>query len=413
MKTYIMFCFVESVGGGQNYVNTKVRWLKEHGWNVVVFGTRSSLKYKDIPWFYLKEYRNYQKLQFNKAPEFWSDSTIEKTLKWMEDCIGETDQEVIIESHTDFFAEWGERLAQRIGAKHICFLLDEQLWKYHAKEFLYYKFLRNEIAGIHTSSMKKLFDGYKQVEESDRYVLKATHDGGVADISCDKIDRLTKSDWNIAYIGRNKQYVPNIIQGIKEFCKENHQKTIQFIILGEVNTELLKDKPTNLVVTNLGFITPIPKSFFKYVDVVIAGAGCATISARENVLTIVADAKTCHSAGVLGYTVNSTIFSENEPQGFYEALQDVLIHKICEKLPYQPRSEIDVEGDFLEHFAFINKSDSSKEYFDFTLHKQQKYTFVDRSKFYILMLLQTYCSKGLSLAVATKSKLKTLKSINR
>lgn len=39
-KAYILFCWSQSFGGGQNYVNSKVKYLEENGWHVVVFSIR-------------------------------------------------------------------------------------------------------------------------------------------------------------------------------------------------------------------------------------------------------------------------------------------------------------------------------------------------------------------------------------
>lgn len=410
MKKYVMFCFSDEVGGGQNYVDTKVRWLKENGWEVIVFGAVTAIsKNKSILWNNLKEFESYRRIDFNTFPEFWSADRVEKTLSWMEDCVGSNYDDVIIESHTDFFADWGERLAKRIGAKHICYLLDERLWLYQAKEFLYYKYLRNEVAGIDSTSMKKLFYGYKDVPESERWVLKASHSGGVADIANEDIKRLNRMDYNIAYIGRNKQYVLNVIEGVKKFAEKHIEKTVHFIVLGEIGSNNQFGLPSNVYVTYLGFLTPIPRSFFLHVDVVIAGAGCATISARENVPTIVADAKTCLASGVLGYTVQNTVFSDNKPEKFEDMLEDVLMYKTYKQYEYIPREKIDLNASFEKHFDFIRSSCTKKEYFDFQAHPQVVFSCKQRAKFYISLVLKKYVPCIIPIILQAKNRVKQFK----
>ncbi len=258
---------------------------------------------------------DYRCAELQYAPEFWSQKVSAKTLKWMQEIIGTDSEKIVIESHTDFWAEWGELLVERLGAKHICFLLDERLELYGAKEFLYYKYLRSEVAGIHKSSVPRLFRNYKKLKEKEGPVLAASPYIILSEVSNEKIDSLTRMDWNIAYIGRNKQYASNIVNGIIKFASAHGEKEIQFLILGDIG-DIMEGYPDNLHIKRLGFITPIPRSFFSYVDVVIAGAGCANIARMAGALTIVADAGTCLSNGLLGYTTDDTLFGGGLQESF-------------------------------------------------------------------------------------------------
>lgn len=366
---YVMFCFSHTVGGGQSYVNTKVRWLKNNGWKVIVFSTVESLLQGKSPWDALTEYEEYSCLMLNTPPEFCGEYLTKQTLNWMQSVIGEH-KKVVIESHTDFFAEWGELLAARIRAKHICFLLDEQLDKYPNKEFLYYKYLRNEVAGIHKTSMKRLFDGYKEVEESTRYVLRAAHENNVRDILVESVNNLVNEKYNIAYIGRYKQYCNNIKQGITKFAYKHPDDSIQLVILGDIGDTQLFSNVENIKVTQLGFMNPIPMSFFNHIDVVIAGAGCARIAAEQGVYTIVADAHTCMASGVLGYTTEETLFSKTSSLYYEDILDDILITHQYDNRQCSITKATDINEAFEEHFAFIEKSNKSVDYFDFDSNPQ-------------------------------------------
>ena len=94
-------------------------------------------------------------------------------------------------------------------------------------------------------------------------------------------------------------------------------------VLGEIlDLRILEDKK-NVICTKLGFKFPIPKSFFRKLDVAIAGAGSATLCCREHVPTIVADAGTTNAAGILGYTVSSSIFNPESDRTYFHGMYDV------------------------------------------------------------------------------------------
>lgn len=384
MNVYVMFCFIETVGGGQNYVDSKVKYLEQNNWKVIVFSPKTE-RSEHSPWPNLGKFWDNRCRELGFSPEFWSKKVVGKTIGWMVDIIGKDNGRIIIESHTDYFAEWGEILAEKLNAKHICFLLDERLELYGAKEFLFFKYLRGELAGIHKSSISRLFRDYKEINAIDFPVLSAAHYNTLQDLKNDRIDNLTKRDWNIAYIGRKKQYVANVVAGVMKFAMQHSEKQILFLIMGDIG-DIGAIIPDNVSIENLGFMTPIPQSFFQHVDVVIAGAGCASISQSAGALTIVADASTCMSGGLLGYTTMDTLFNSGTAESFDVALENALVKKIWRDMPYNPRSvrsESEIDQLYFDHFRFIEQSDQTKVYFDFNKRRQRNYTSMDYIKYYM------------------------------
>ena len=368
-KAYILFCWSQSFGGGQNYVNSKVKYLEENVWHVVVFSIR---EFKDnrIVWNNLKKYSENIKSELGYLPEFFGEKRADKIVDWMISRIPKGIKNIIIESCTDVTAEWGERLAQKLNAKHWCFLLDERLEEYDSKEFLYYKFKRGEVAGIHNDAMKKLFC-YENVEDFNKYVLVAANGGSVQDISSNVFDEIPKADWNIAYLGRDKAYVRNIVNGVYTFAKNHSQSNINFIIMGNINSANNIEVPENINLINIGFLNPIPRKFFNIVDVVIAGAGCATLSAREKCMTIVADARTFLSDGVLGITASNSLFAMGKGENYEDTLEKVLVKHLYYRENINVKPIEDVGIFFEKHFEFIDNSSNKKQYFDFKKNKQQ------------------------------------------
>ena len=389
-KLYIMFCGIQSIGGGQAYVNKKVEYLKNNGWTVEVFGMNEGKNYGHSPWPQLREYEKNISLAFRRPPEFWSQRYVDKTIGWMKKIVGTGHEIIIIESHTDVWADWGERLAKEINAKHICFLLDERLGLYGAKELLDFKHKRKEVAGIHKTSLVGLFDNYKIVPEEERYVLAAC--GAldcVQDIAYPKISTLQRYDWNIAYIGRNKQYISEVVENIIKFAKMHQNKTIQFFVVGAIEGEKNIYECKNIVLTKLGYLTPIPRSIFDFFDVVIAGAGCASLAYSTDTKTISIDANTGKVLGILGYTTVSILMKDGdvEEKTVFESLEDIFVRKICDSMEYKPKIKEDEKKLFEEHFVFIERSNKDEEYFDlekkpqFSFPKIKRLTFLFRHHF--------------------------------
>ena len=383
-KLYIMFCYIEDVGGGQIYVNSKVPWLEAAGWDVIVFSPLTERSDSIVPWTNLAKFAANKVEGLNKSPEFWRKKKMKAVLEQLQSkCSGEY-SEIIIESHTDYFAEWGELLAEKLNAKNICYLLDEQLELYGAKEFLYFKYRRNEVAGITDSSVERLFTGYAPLIKENNHKLSASHSSQAEEYYWDAIEKIQRCDWNIGYVGRSKQYVDNITKNIAIFADRYPDKTINVVILGEIlDLRILEDKK-NVICTKLGFKFPIPKSFFRKLDVAIAGAGSATLCCREHVPTIVADAGTTNAAGILGYTVSSSIFNPESDRTYCEWLEDILVDKKLEKMKQiYEMPKIDVNKVYQEHMEFIYNSEQKHEYFDFIAHPQKNYTFEDKIKYFL------------------------------
>lgn len=367
-KVYILFCWSQTFGGGQNYVNSKIQYLERNNWNVVVFTVR---EFSDdrIVWNNIKKYKNNINYNIGYSPYILTKNKRTKVLQWMKERIDLSAEKIIIESCTDITAQWGELLAKEVNGKNFCFLLDERLEEYEAIPFLYFKFSRGEVAGIHSSSIPRLFKAYN-VTDGEKYVLVAANNGSVADVENEKVRHIPHDDWNIAYLGRDKGYVKNIVNGVYNFSRNHIDHHINFIIMGDITSANNLQKPKNLTHINIGFLNPIPKSFFQKVDVIIAGAGCAKLSAREGCLTIVADAKTFMSNGILGISTKNSLFSD-VGESYEETLEKVLVKKIYHSDDINIEPMQDSNMCYADHFKYINKSSEKVEYYNFDDNPQK------------------------------------------
>lgn len=402
MKKYIMITAdIHPIGGMQLYSNGKAKYLENNGWSVYLlyFGTTTS----DCLISNLNKYTNgaVTALAFrpSQLPTFIVDRTIIRILK----IINYTqDDEILIESQADISALWGELIAKKLKAKHICFNCNEQFrgnGKYYEEniDFFAFKYLRGELLGLHNDTNRKVFDGYMDVPCSTDYLFDAFEPDPIQDIKNKQVDNIKRYDFNIAYLGRIiKGYVPNIINGVAEFANNNKDKTIQFIVIGDATARVdeIKNvfgKCKNVVVTYMGDLVPIPRSIYKKIDVMIAGAVCAEISARELVPTIVADCENYLSNGILGYTVNNSMYFDPKigQTSFYNTLNDVLIEKSYLNYPYSFPEAISSDEIFKSHFCFFENSSPKKDYFDVLAAEVPKLGAID---FYKLKLKYTLLS---------------------
>lgn len=377
------FVFVTSdihyIGGVQNYVKSKIKYLLADGWKIYALHWTTEKEFMSD--CFIRELEPYTDdvICFLCYPEgIFDDKLYKITLFEMLTAIeydADEECEYVIESHADLQAIWGEILARAIKAKHICFTCNEGFRGSDKRyedfiDFFDFKYGRGELAGISENSMKMLFEGYKDIDASDRYVLKAATEEPVQDIHSESVNRMERLDWNIAYIGRcEKEYVPLIIEDIFHFAVKYPERKIQFIIVGilhEREKKLLEklNLVKNLKVTYFGFLSPIPRDLFKKLDASIAGAGCAMISSMEGVPTILADAKTYKAAGILGYTVQNTLYGERE-YSYAELLENVLVTKDYLQFDEVKCDFYDAKRAYDDFFVFIERSSKKKEYYKF------------------------------------------------
>jgi len=338
-KLYIFFTVdIRLVGGIQMYLGAKGRFLESKGWDVVAFfdgyeGGKS-------PITYLNKFLKYETYGLRGGPYDYPENISTRLLNQMVEKLGNiSGKEIVVESHDHNGAMWGELLAQKISAKHICLICNENFEGKGKRyrdflDFYNFKHLRYELAGIVPESLPRLFEGYKDVPDNEAYYFIAYPGTIVDDVLDDRVNKIATLEWNIAYIGRpDKGYVTNIIDGVADLAIKYRDKKICFIIVGDSKPienylKLKFGKIKNVTIKQMGYMIPIPRSIFEKIDVVVAGSGCAAAAVYEGVTTIVADAGNYLSNGVYKYDTFSLLFHEpNLTQtDFFTPLEKVLVN---------------------------------------------------------------------------------------
>ncbi len=285
-------------------------------------------------------------------------------------------EEILIGSYNNNMSVWAEYFAKKMNGRMICFDVSE-VFRGHGLcyeeyiDFFKFKYYRGELFSL---DINRLFEGYLHVDNALDYKIYATEGNPIQEVSNSVVDRIYKSEFNIAYIGRaHKKYVPAVIRAVREFALRHTDKSIQFIMVGdaEVRIKAISEKLMvlpNVKVLLLGDMVPIPKILFDKVDVVLAGSGAANYSSREKVPVIVIDAENCMANGVLGYTCGSDELlyhrADNLQYKIEDLIDDVLITKSFLNsriaLIGTPNSDERISA-MIEKF---NTSSSEKEYYD-------------------------------------------------
>ena len=373
MKYVIFTGNIGDMGGAQMYVCNKAKYMKKKGWDVSVFSVASSEIHLDE----LKKYTGLIIPEMLYLPNCYKKKERESITERLVDLIGEDlDSECIIESNTANLSLWAELLAERINARHFCFLLDEEFSiDKSLLDFFKYKDRRNELAFIREKSYRLLF-GEDSVENVS--LLKATCNNVTEDISELRFDSIweTQYDWAICSIGRlDKGYIPNVITGLKEFAMNNPDKMMAYIFIGDQskdhspNMHDVIDKELNTLlnvcVYDMGYTYPIPNNIFPHIDVGIASSGSCTVFWKNNVTTISIDAKDYEPIGVLGYTTSRTIYRQDEKSlPLSDLLEKILNQDYLKNMKYSECKAKSYDETFEAHMFFIDNMNSCKQYFD-------------------------------------------------
>ncbi len=370
MKYVFLTFAINGLTGGPSYINNKLKWLKDQGWEVIVFDHYGGLKVKSkIVLENLKVYQNNRIFELFFPPKYYSKKHRDNILNRLIKAIGESD-DYVIETNSSRMALWGEMLAQKLHAKHLILQIGEHLEIRSRNEFDYlnFKLCRNELFTINSRVLIKMFSKYKTIddEEAKKHLFSAKMGVKPEDIPFPEIHELPDADFKILSFGRYKPYFENMIEGVAQFAKCHTNKKINFLIMGctQLPTHLLNilQNYSNIFCKFIPAMRPVPKAIFSYSDVCIATAGCANISYLQGLKTISMNVDTCSPLGVMGYTTIDSVFSSSQnrcTKTVSEFLNEILIEKLYDGEPLLIKHPSN-KG-FQYQMTFIN---NDREYWD-------------------------------------------------
>lgn len=351
--------------GGPSYVRNKTIWLEQKGWTVVAFDSTGQAN-APIMYSELMRFNDNRIKELYYHPSWFTsrrrNGVINKIISIIFKNIKDTTfNDIVIESNTIALSQWGELLSNKLKIKHLIYLLGENVIIKDRNEFLFlnHKYKNNEIFSISPVAFRSLWQNFMKIDDPTRYYWNAMSQTIPIDIDFD-FENLSNADYTIAHFGRYKKYVPNMINEIIIFAKNNCKNYINLIMFGMTSLpDGLKSALEKCESIRLYFfdsVYPIPKKLFKISDVVIAAAGCALISANEGVKTISYDVQTNFPIGIMRYTTVQHSFNDQVSHKFIKPLhillQDVLIKR---SFDYPPILDLpDYDKGYEYHMSFVN-----------------------------------------------------------
>ena len=345
MKKFVLLTFNYSgMGGAELYARDKLEYMQRKGYESYIFAPKGYSENTEILIEDLKQFNNGITELLDYYPQQCSPKDIKKTVLFVLEAINYSDSdEVLIESNSFITSCWGELIAQYIQGKNYCFILHENFYG-DCLEFFEFKLNRKELAGTYDDSLVKMFTGYKNLADDQRYYLLATNSQTVKDIQYNDMPDISKYDWIIGGISRlEKPYVEEMLKEISIFASNHKDKRILLILIGSDENPIVRNRikqimenSSNVTVFVTGILSPIPRCIFEKADVFVSSATSAQFPACEGVPTITIDGNDYKGIGILGYTTSEDLYHSGEDDVFdvNELLEKVLIERVCDKLPF-------------------------------------------------------------------------------
>lgn len=369
-KVYVMLIGrISGMGGGQMYVNNKLSFVSELGWDSKVF-------YAIPGEIVIPELRKHEENiceQMVVSPLVYSKKRANKIVDLLAEKIGDFD-EAVIESGCPYMALWGEMIAKKLKCKHMVHLLDERLDKGVPTEYLnFYKFKheRKELSGINSSSLKILFRNDPMITDDNAYYLSSVCSNVLLETTEDPLN-IPDEGVSIGCIGRlNKGYVGAVADSFRKLVTNHKEIKFNVVFIGGSDnpndekhiSELFSDLDNaNLIMA--GTLYPIPSATIRKISLFASSAGSARVSYRENIPTISMDAKDLCPIGVLGYTTENVTYRKDEAiVDLADLAEQILFRDYLKDLPFTPSAQVSLEP-LKKHIEFLENSDTKKEYFD-------------------------------------------------
>ncbi len=354
---------IAEIGGAERYLNAKVSWLVENGWDVYILSQYSG----KLPF----EYEGAELVCFPELaakPYCVKKARIDRLLETMQRNLQKYEL-IYIESSTIQISFWGEMLASKVGGRHLLFHLGEKAPNLSRREieYLSFKASRNEFACITEDVFTRAFSGINIPREnmSESRVLTAWMGDPVQDVSFDD-SVIPPSDFRIGCLSRlDKPYLEQALKSVRAFCAHHKSKKIACVLIGDSalcgSRERLEDicrDVSNCSLTFLGAMSPIPKNLLQSFDVVMAKAGSAIVAAREGVPTIVYGIEDDACRGVVGLEC-----ADKEISAEF-LLKEILIDDKYKGVDLKSKVAAYKPPKFEEHFKFVEPRCNERMHFD-------------------------------------------------
>lgn len=373
MKKYVLFAScIKDMGGGQMYLRNRCVDMQEKGWEVDLFSAQRGT-------IFIPELKKYDYFIPELGFDFYlfSKSKVEKIITQILNVIMDKQyDEIIFESSCLSESTWAEIIAERCGARHFCYILQEYnpISSINDQEFVKFKYGRKELAGIAPSSLYDMFFPFSPIEKDKSFFLPAPCNNVVEDIEHSFINTVNWKDYKYVVGCLSRIDKPFVIPALHDFINYVKHRSDKFLLLMiggapegtsfENNIRKLFKPINNVDILITGYLFPVPLKLLRVCDVFFTSAGSSWVCMHAGVPTITYDGLDFRPIGILGKTTNSSLYrSDNEPiQDLATLMDDVLLNKMYHK---ETASLSLDKPDFSAHDLFIASLPSDKAYYSF------------------------------------------------
>lgn len=380
MKKFVILGYIYGIGGWQTYINNKLKLMKANGWEVYAINNGMSRMVGCGMLTGLEIFQNNDvyTLCFPYPSEVGDKLRHEVIMKIGRLINYEKDDEIIFEATLLDLFMWAEFLAKQFKGRAICVEVSNRFRKYcnSTLDFFYFKEKRGELMMMSKTGLYELFNGYIDYPKIDINNVGALTQDEYEDDGKDYVSLLKtdKANFVIGTVGwLDKGYYKILIDEVIKFAKRHPDKKVQFIVIGNSKTGDIESdykrkakQASNVVLNMMGAIAPIPSNLVKLFDVSVASYGCATITDKLGVKTIVMHDPDPIPLGILSYTITEPPIQErvNFDKSISDMFEDILVNDFCNKHPYTAYKSISIDKQGAKHLMRLNQVEPKLKYFN-------------------------------------------------
>jgi len=167
------------------------------------------------------------------------------------------------------------------------------------------------------------------------------------------------------------------------FAGKYPEKKVLFVIVGSSSTGMMEKQflssltnIPNIDLKLMGAISPLPSNLIRLFDVCVASYGCAIISDKLRIPTIMMLDDDHIPLGIMGYTLRNwpyTLNRVNWDKPISGLMSDVLSGHICDQMEYQSTDYgVDYSTEEERHVVLLEASAKEKSYYDVTKIKDPR-----------------------------------------
>lgn len=372
-----------NVGGAEQYVRNKLKRLLSAGYaTFVISHNTGKVEIED-----LKQFENMIIPQLGLSPFIYTKKYVESILANIAALINyDCADTIFIESSEIFMSEWGELFAKKYNAQHICIILQENHnYPQYYREYLHYKYNRDELYGINEASISQMLN----TKKCNPKYINADCSVDFENVRCDIISKMEHADYTVTSIGRlEKIYILKGIGEIVKFCKKHSDLKINLLLVGGGNKKCvdgIKEAVRgvdNLKLTITGFVYPLPEIILEVSNVFFSSAGSARLSMKRGKPTVSMDFEG-EALGVLNYTTEQTLYKDENYSAcsLCDYLESILLDGFCKKnstLGMEKREDsFDFQREFERQLSYFDIK-RERSYYSF----EDKIVFTNKEKIY-------------------------------